>query len=211
MLFNIHINDLDAGLEGILSKFADCTKPRGAVKSLKGREGLQRDLDKSEKCEITNCVKFTKGKCWILHLGRGNPGCLEGLWNERLESSCRKELGSPGPWQVERESAVPWQPVGTSMSWRHYVKYPWSGRGLSCSALQPHLKCWGQFGAPQYKKDIKPLDSIQRRVTRMVKSLEGMPYEEQLRALGLFSWRRLRAELSAVLQLPHEGKRRGRP
>ncbi|KAJ7399486.1 rna-directed dna polymerase from mobile element jockey-like [Pitangus sulphuratus] len=44
VLFNIFINDTDAGLEGILSLFADDTKLRGAVDSLRGRE-----LDKLER------------------------------------------------------------------------------------------------------------------------------------------------------------------
>lgn len=42
------INDLDAELEGILSKLADDTKLGGAVDSLKGRAALQRDLGKLE-------------------------------------------------------------------------------------------------------------------------------------------------------------------
>lgn len=40
--FNIFINNLDAGLEGIPSKFDNDTKLGGAVK---GREAAQRDLD----------------------------------------------------------------------------------------------------------------------------------------------------------------------
>ncbi|KAJ7419757.1 hypothetical protein BTVI_24237 [Pitangus sulphuratus] len=69
VLFNIFMNDLDTGLEGILSKFADRTKLGGAVDSLEGREALQRDLDKLEDWAITNHMKFSKGQCQILHLG----------------------------------------------------------------------------------------------------------------------------------------------
>ena len=75
-------------------KFADNTKLGGAVDSLEGREALQRDLGRLESWAITNRMKFNKSKCWILHLGQGNPGYTYKLRDERLESSpADRDLG----------------------------------------------------------------------------------------------------------------------
>lgn len=46
VLFNVFINDLDTGVECILSKFADCTKMRRTVDFLKGKDALQRYHDR---------------------------------------------------------------------------------------------------------------------------------------------------------------------
>lgn len=51
-----------------------------------------------------------------------------------------------------------------------------------CSVLvQPHLKYCVKFRVLQYRKDIKHLESIQRRVTKVVKGLEVKMYEKQLK------------------------------
>ncbi|GAB0207824.1 mitochondrial enolase superfamily member 1 [Grus japonensis] len=87
-LFNIFVGNMDSGIEGTLSKFADDTKLCGVVDTLEGRDAIQRDLGRLERWARANRM------CKVLHVGQGNPKHDYRLGEEWIESSPEeKDLG----------------------------------------------------------------------------------------------------------------------
>ncbi|KAK4830690.1 hypothetical protein QYF61_012859 [Mycteria americana] len=134
-------------------------------------------MERLEEWANKNLMKFKKDKCKVLHLGKHNPGVQHRLGSTGLGSS-----------SVERDLGV-LEDKQLNMSEQCAAAAKKANRMLGCinkgitsrdkeviiplhSALvRPHLEYCVQFWSLLYKKEVDRLERVQRRATKMIKSL----------------------------------------
>jgi len=174
VLLNVFIDSLDEGTESTLSTFGDGTKLGRVADTPEGCAAVQQDLDRLERWAERNLMRFNKGKCSVLQLGRSNPMHQYRPRADLLESSSvERDLGV-----LVDKLTMSQQCVLVAMKANGllgYIKKSVASRSrkvllpLYSAPVRPHLESSVQFWAPHFKKDEELLERVQQRARKMVR------------------------------------------
>ena len=208
LLFLIYINDLDNVVNSDISKFADDTKIGRRINSHQDSDQLQRDLDKMHEWTIKWQMNFNTSKCSILHIGRNNDAfgyTLDGVRLGKLDSV--RDLGVIVSQDLRpREQCISARNKANRIL--GFIARSVTNKTaevilkLYLALVRPHLDYAVQFWSPYYRMDINRLETIQRRMTKMIHGMRNLSYEDRLKRLNLHSLerRRVRGDMIEVFK-----------
>ena len=183
LLFIIYINDLDTGVSSNLGKFADDTKIGRKICSQRDNDILQRELDILQEWAKKWQMEFNTNKCSILHVGRHNTEkgyTLNGTVLRKLNSE--RDLGVIISQDLRpREQCISARNKANRIL--GFISRTVTNRTsevllrLYLALVRPHLDYAVQFWSPYYRMDIDRLESIQRRMTKMINGLWHLDYK----------------------------------
>ena len=211
ILFIIYINDLPEVVKSNVKIFADDTKLFNAItnQSLDNTSNLQSDLKALEDWSQKWQLKFNAEKCKVIHYGSNNPKTGYTLNGTSLECSlAEKDLGIIFDNKLNFSEHVG-KVTAKANSRLAIIKRTISNLTpeiflpLYKALVRPLLEYCSPVWNPMLKKDKTEIEKVQRRATKLIKSLSDLEYDERLYRLGLDSlnFRRRRADLIQVFRI----------
>ena len=197
ILFMLYINDLPDVISCALKLFADDTKLYISVDSYSDSNTIQMDLYELNNWPSSWQMRFNIQKCTVLHLGKKSPRNFYLMFdNENKCLSTIKDIREQLDLSVQMDESLRFEKQisnvvqkanGVLASIRRTFKYinKDSFPVLYKSLVRPHLEYCKSIWSPYMVKDIKLIESVQRRATKIVPTLSLSPYEERLKLLDL--------------------------
>ncbi|CAH1269255.1 Hypp4131 [Branchiostoma lanceolatum] len=221
LLFTIFVSDIPETIQNFVSLFADDTKIYAAAQNCELNAHttcLQADLNSLHEWSTKMQMQFHPDKCKVMHLGKANPRhkytmnkvdgtkhTLESIEEEKdLGVTIDKNLTFSKHAQVQANKAN--KTLGLiKHTFSHVDSVSFSL--LYKSLVRPHLEYATAIWYPKTKRDRDMVERVQRRATKLVKSLANLPYSERLKELDLpmatLHYRRQRADIIQLFKITH--------
>ena len=209
LLFLIFINDIDQCVSSKLLKFADDAKLFRVVSSLEEVNKLRDDLKNLFKWSQDWLMLFNLEKCKVVYFGKNNSKCQYMLGGKILEEGKEeRDLGVLVSSDLKVTSQCS-KVVKTANKVLGMISRRFTLRSkeiimlLYKSLVRPHLEYCIQAWRPHLQKDIKLLENVQHRATRLIDDFSCLTYEQRLTRLRLttLETRRLRGDLLEVFKI----------
>ena len=190
ILFVIFINDMpDSVKHSICRLFADDCKLYGKVLA-NGENMVQSDLAQLEEWSRIWQLPFNAPKCKTMHFGHKNPMFSYVLNGTQLESiTTEKDHTATATKKANQILGV----IKRAYKTRDANTIATLYKTMVRQPLEYGNAIWG----PCYVGDMKLVEGVQRRATKLIPHLYELPYEDRLKFLKLPSmeYRRLRGDM----------------
>ena len=206
VLFILFINDLPTSHSSFLELFADDSKVFSRVTKYEVSANLQDHLQKLEDWTVDNALLFNVNKCKYMRFTSAidfslNPPIK--IYDSYLaRSHDEKDLG------IHVTSTLdPARHIANKVNTANFVlsqvrrsflcNHPTTMLKLYKTLVRPHLDYCANVWSPWKQKDVKKVESVQRRATRMFPNCRGLSYTDRLKVLKLSSLqdRRIRGDM----------------
>ena len=193
--FIIFNNDMPDKMKHFIKLFADDTKLIAIINNLQDNLSFQLDINAASKWTSDWHMRFNEDKCKIMHIMKKRKQDQykhSYTLNDKdlVETVSERDLGviisNDLKWKTQCETAASKANSTLGMLKRTFSYWNLSSlKTLYTSFVRPQLEIFSSVWNPYRKKDIKKLESVQRRATKLVPSIRKLPYDIRLIRLGL--------------------------
>lgn len=212
LLFVIYINDIeDSSLQSSnLFLYADDVKMYKHCNDIGDASRLQADLRVIENWSETWLMKLNINKCKVITYSRNEPiefnYYINGIKLDRVHTF--KDLGVTFDTKLKFTNHVN-NVVNKANSVLGVIKRNFqylskeSFVTLYKAMVRSHLEYAVSVWSPLYQEDVKNLERVQKRATKLIRELKDLPYRERLIELKLptLKFRRIRGDMIELFKI----------
>ena len=216
ILFVIYINDLPDLVDSFIHLFADDTKMFNSILNDNDVANFQDDIFNLCSWSKKWQLQFNTSKCKVMHLGSNNNKNNYQMFDKEdntytlSNTTLEKDLGVNIDEGLKFHDHVNIT-VKKANSIVGIIKRNFRNLDdtiiiqLYKTLIRPILEYGNSVWYPRFIKDDEKIERVQRRVTKLIKGLNGLSYQDRLRQIHLptLKYRRMRGDMIEVYKFLH--------